>query len=411
MNGPNIQNFINGLQIKKTTNIKMMVGHSTLRVAVMGFENRASTDEELEKMKELLNDAMENGAAGLSTGLIYTPSCYAETKEIIELAKVLKPYNGFYASHMRNESGDSIKSIKEVLQIGREIDIPIFISHHKICGKVNWGLQKETLKLIEKARDEGIKVTCDQYPYVCSQTHLNVCIPPEYFHEGVEALAEHLKNPKMRKEIKDKMIDPNQDYENNYINSGGWEGVYIASSPETPEAEGKYISEYAKKTNKDPFDTYFDILVKNKGVGSGIYSLMEEQGVFDIIKAPNTIVGTDGLTRTAGEKSHPRAYGSFPHALNYFVKQNSIISLEEMINKMTGLTAERLGFKTKGLLKDGYDADMLVIDYENLKDNASYTEPCNLTEGIDYVIVNGKIVWEDNDFTGVYPGVVIKHGK
>lgn len=208
-------------RVPKTANIKLLVGHSTLRVAVMAFANRKATKEELEKMKDLLREAMENGAGGLSTGLIYTPSCYADTEEIVELAKVAASYGGIYTSHIRNESYDSEKAVAEVIEIGRQAHIPVEISHNKILGKSNWGLQKKTLKMVEDVRKEGIEITCDQYPFTCNMTHLNACIPPWHFDKGIAAMAEQLKDPAVRAKIRGEMEDPNTPYDNYYLNAGG----------------------------------------------------------------------------------------------------------------------------------------------------------------------------------------------
>ena len=397
--------------VPKTANIKSLVGHSTLRVAAMGFDNRECTEEELEKMKDLLRDAMEHGAAGLSTGLIYTPSCYATTHEVVELAKVIAPYGGFYASHMRNESDNILEAVEEVLTVGREAGVPVVISHHKVMGKKNWDLQQKTLQLINKAVEEGIQVTCDQYPYTWNQTALNVIVPAWHFDKGVEAMAELLRDPDMRAKIKAEIEDTDAKYDNFYLNAGGWEGVMVTTSPATKEVEGKTIAEYARELDKDPWDTFFDILVDNKGDSSAVFNTMKDQNLFDVITDPNTIVGSDGLTRALNEKGHPRAYATMPRAINYFVRENGVMSLEAIINKMTGLTAQRLGFKSKGILAEGYDADILVIDYDNFYDRATYVSPCELTDGIDYVIVNGEIVWHDKQFTGATPGKIIPHNQ
>lgn len=397
--------------VPKSANIKMYVGHSTLRVSVMGFANRKATAEELEKMKALLKEAMECGALGLSTGLIYTPSCYADTEEIVELAKVIAPYGGIYASHMRNESHDSLKSINEVLEVGRKAGVAVCISHHKILGKANWGLQKETLKLIEDAVKEGIRVTCDQYPYACNMTHLSACIPPWHFDKGLSAMAAKLRDPENRKSIRREMEDPKSEYDNYYLNAGGWSGVLVCACPKTPRAEGKYVADYAKELGCDPFDAFFDIMVENNGESTAVYSSMCDEDVFEIALAPNTIVGTDGLTRSAGEKGHPRAYGSFPRAINYYVKENGVMTLEQCIRKMTSLTAARLGLKKKGVIAPGYDADLVVFNPDNLMDKATYSDSCAITEGMDYVIVNGEVVYKDQQFTGVYPGRFIPHTK
>lgn len=393
----------------KTANAMMYVGHSTLRIAVMGLANRIATDEELEQMKRILKDAMEHGAAGFSTGLIYTPSCYADEREVVELAKVIKPYDGIYASHMRNESYDIVDSVKETIDVGRKAGVRVCISHHKTLGKNNWGLQKETLRLIQEARNEGLQVVCDQYPYTCNMTHLNACIPPWHFDRGFEAMAEELKNPEFRARLKTEMADPQTPYDNYYLNAGGWSGVFVSSSPETPQAEGKFISHYAEETGKDPWEAFFDLMVDNKCGSGGVYSSMCEEDVCEIASAPFCIVGSDGLTRSWDEKGHPRASGTFPHAITYFVKEKHIFTLEQMIRKMTGLTADSLVIKNKGYIRDGYDADLVIFDYGRLKDTATYTDSNSLTEGIDIVFVNGQVVYKDLELTGVYAGRMIRH--
>lgn len=392
-----------------TANVKMYIGHSSLRIAVMGMANRPATDEELEKMKQILRDAMEAGAAGFSTGLIYTPSCYAEEKEIIELAKVIAPYNGIYASHMRNESNEIVEAVKETINVGRQAGVRVDISHHKMLGKPNWGKQKETLQLIHDARAEGIQVICDQYPYTCNMTTLNVCMPPWYFENGFRSMTEKLKDRKFRETIKAEMENPETPYDNYYLNAGGWGGVYVYSASKTPEAEGKFITEYASEIGKDPWETFFDLCVANNCETGGVYSSMCDEDVCEIILDPYCIVGSDGLTRSWSEKGHPRASGTFPHAITYFVKEKGIMTLEQVIHKMTGLTAEYLLIKNKGLIRDGYDADLLIFDYDRLQDTATYSNSNSITEGIDYVFVNGQLVYHDKQFTGVTPGRMIRH--
>ena len=393
----------------KTANVMMYVGHSTLRIAVMGFANRTATEEELEQMKNILRNAMENGAAGFSTGLIYTPSCYADEREIVELAKVIKPYDGIYASHMRNESYDVVASVKETIDVGRKAGVRVDISHHKTLGKSNWGLQKETLRLIHEAQAEGIRVICDQYPYTCNMTHLNACIPPWDFDQGFDVMTKQMKDPAFRDKLRREMEDPETKYDNYYLNAGGWGGVLVSSASATPEAEGLFISQYAQNISKDPWEAFFDLMVANKCAAGGVYSSMCEEDVCEIAMDSYCIVGSDGLTRSWSEKGHPRACGTFPHAITYFVKEKGIISLEKMIRKMTGMTADFLVIKNKGYLRDGYDADLVIFDYNRLQDTATYTNSNALTEGIDYVFVNGQLVYHDKQLTGKYAGRMIRH--
>ena len=393
----------------KTTNVKMYIGHSSLRIAVIGMDNRPATDKELDTMKGILRESMEAGAAGFSTGLIYTPSCYAEEKEIIELAKVIAPFDGIYASHMRDESNFVVDSVKETIHVGRQAGVRVSISHHKMLGKPNWGKQKETLRLIHEANDQGIPVVCDQYPYTRNMTSLNACIPPWHFSGGVGAFVEKLADPAFRAQLKAEIADPATEFDNYYLNAGGWEGVYVSSAPSTPEAEGLFITEYASFLGTDPWNAFFDVCAQNHCATCAVYSSMCDEDVCEIIRSPYCVVGTDGITRAWQEKGHPRATATFPRAINYFVKEKGILTLEQMIHKMTGLPAQRLLVKNKGLIRDGYDADLVLFDFDRLRDTATYSNPNSLTEGIDYVFVNGQIVYQNKEFTGCYSGRMLRH--
>ncbi len=394
---------------QKTMNVRFMVGHNTLRIAVMGMENRPSTPKELDMMKGLLREAMESGAAGFSTGLIYTPGCYAEPNEVLELAKVIEPFDGVYASHMRNEAEGVVDSVKEVIDVGRRAGVRVNISHHKVLGKANWGKQKETLELIERANAEGLKVICDQYPYPKCMTNANACMPPWYLAGGYDVLAEKLKSKDFRAQIKAEMENPDTPYDNFLLNAGGWDGVYITFATHTPEAAGKYISEYAELAGKDPWDAYFDMCVENRCIAGAVYSSMCEEDVCEIFKSPYCVVGTDGITKSLEENGHPRACASFPHALTYFVKEKKIVTLEEAIRKMSGLTADYLHVTNKGYIKEGYDADMVIFDFDNLRDTATYDKSVSYTEGIKRVIVGGETVYKDMQLTGVCSGKVIRY--
>lgn len=392
-----------------SVNAKFYVGHGTLRAAVMGHENRPATLAELDRMKSMLREAMEAGAAGLTTGLIYVPGCYADTDEVVELAKVIAPFNGVYASHMRNESYAVEDAVEETIEIGRRAGVRVDISHHKMLGCDNWGGWKKTLPLLHKANDEGIPATCDQYPYTRNMTTLKSCIPPWYWSDGPDVMTQRLKDPAFRKQLRKEMEDPATQYDNYYRNPGGWDGVYCSSADKTPQAEGKFISQYAEEIGKDPWTAYFDLMAENNCVAEGVFCSMCDEDVCAIIQDPYCVVGTDGCTPTWQSKGHPRASACFPHAINYFVKERKILTLEQMIHKMTGLTAERLLVPNKGLLKDGYDADVLILDYENLRDLSTYDDPNRLTEGMDYVFVNGQLVYHNLKFAGVYSGEIIRH--
>jgi len=357
----------------------------------------------------MLKEAMEEGAIGMSTGLIYPPGDFTETEELIELSKVMVPYDGIYATHLRNESGGLIEAVAEALEIGKQAGVRVQISHHKAYGKTNWGKSKETLRMVAEAIASGQKVTIDQYPYEASMTHFNVLIPPKYFSGGISKVCDILRDPEMRAQIKSEILDPNAQFDNYYINCGGWEGVFASALPNTPEFAGMFVSEIAEQLNKDPFDTYFDLVVENGGAGSGIYFSMGEDDLCRIITDPNTVVGSDGICKALEEKGHPRAWGTCIRAITYFHKEKGILTLEEIIRKMTSLPAERLMLKGKGLIADGMDADLVIFDYDKLQDRASYTDSNQTAEGLEYVIVNGQIVYCDNTLTGIYPGKLLTH--
>lgn len=392
-------------------NTKLLIGHCTLRTAVMGFENRKPTTNELNEMKELVREAMENGCMGMSSGLIYTPGVYCDTEELIELCKIVNEYNGFYVTHMRSESNHLLDAIKESIYIAETAGVSLGISHYKAQGSDNWGLPKKGLELIEDAISRGMNITVDQYPYESGMTHLYVTIPPKYISNGIGGLINHLKDKKVREEIKEEILNPTADFENYYKCCNGFNGILIADCPDFKDPVGMTIGDYAKKINIDPFDAFFDILIKNNGVCTAIYFSMCENDIFNIIKNKNTVIGTDGIVKSFESKCHPRAYGTFPHAINYFHKQNNLFTLEEIINKITHLPATRYKIKNKGAIKDSYDADLVIFDYNKINSGNSYKEPDLLSEGIEYVIVNGEIVYHNKKLTGKAPGKILLHNN
>jgi N-acyl-D-amino-acid deacylase len=388
-------------------NVLPLVGSGALRCAVMGDQNRVPTTAELDQMKGLLKEAMEAGAGGLSTGLIYIPSTYELPLEITELAKIVADYGGVYTTHIRDESTKSIEAIKEAIEVARQTGVRLIISHHKLQGKACWGWSKKTIALMEEARAEGIDISCDQYPYTACMSLLADCCPPKYYSKGLSGIVRYLEDPIAREKIHQEIIDDHSDYENYYKNSGGWSGIYVASSYKLPEAAHKTVEEYAKLIHEDPFDAYCKIMIANEGAAGAIYYTMCDEDLFRIISYPNTAVCTDGLLKSGHDMTHPRAYGAFPHAIRIFVKEKGILSLEEMVRKMTSLTANRYFIKNKGVIKDGYDADLLVFDYDKLTDNATYSNPMEICTGFKAVIVGGKVVFENQKMTGETPGKIL----
>ena len=397
--------------VKRPENLMVMVGHIALRAAVMGYDNREPTEAELAQMQSLLRDAMEHGAAGLSSGLVYVPSAYARAEELTALCRVVAEFDGVYTTHMRNEAGDSLETVRESIAVARNSGVRLHISHHKLQGRANWGMSRQTLQLIHEARAEGIRVTCDQYPYTASQTHLSVCAPPKYYSNGLSGMLAYLQDPATRAQIKAEMNDPATPYDNFYLHAGGWEGVLISDAPYSPEAQGKTVAQLAAERDQDPFDTFCDILIANRGVATAIYFTMSEEDVFAIIRDEAVMVGTDGIVKSMTDKSHPRAYGTFPRAIRYFVKEHHLMPLEAMIRKMTGFPAETMGLKHKGLIRDGYDADLVILDYDAVSDKADYLHPNEPADGIDCVIVAGQVVYRDKTLTGAAPGKTIRYGR
>ena len=394
-----------------TYNTMFLIGHCTLRTAVMGFENRKPTSKELDKMKDLVREAMENGCIGLSSGLIYTPGVYSQTEELIELCKVVKEYNGRYVTHMRSESDKLLEAVKEAIYIAETAGVPLGISHYKVQGKSNWGLPKQGLQLIEQAISRGMEITIDQYPYESGMTHLYVSIPPKYISNGIGELINLLKDKNIREEIKSEMINPTTEFENYYICANGFDGIFIADCPTFKDSVGMTIGDYSRKLNIDPFDAFFDILIKNHGVCTAIYFTMGEDDIFNIIKNENTVIGTDGIVKSLDGKCHPRAYGTFPRAIDYFHKKNKLFTLEEIIFKMTGLPANRYNLKNKGAIKNDYDADLVIFDYDKIAPGNTYQNPNLLSEGIEYVIIGGEIVYHNKKLTGKTPGKILLHNK
>lgn len=308
---------------KLTAHMLLFMGHSTLRTAVMGNSDAKPDHVQMEKMKELLSEAMEAGCAGLSTGLFYPPSAYADVDEIAELCKVVAKYGGIHTTHMRNEGSEIIKSVEEVLEVSRRSGAALNISHHKVCGRKNWGLSEKTLRLVEEARSSGLSVTMDVYPYTASMTKLAACIPTEYFTRGTDWLVNALGDQALCREIREKM----EAFEDGrYVQCGGFSGVMVGGCPSRPEADGKYISDYAGELGQDPFDVFFDLIMENGSKCSAIYFSMGEEDLNRIVSAPFTMIGTDGLTLSMEGKTHPRSWGSFPRAVRLFEREKTHVS-------------------------------------------------------------------------------------
>jgi N-acyl-D-amino-acid deacylase len=350
-------------------NIVALVGQGTVRQNVMGFEMRAPTDSEFKMMKRLVAEAMEDGAWGMSTGLIYPPSCYADTDEIVELAKVLPKYGGVYFSHIRGEGDTLLQAVKEGIEIGERASVPVEIAHFKATGRRNWGRTEESLRLVEEARRRGVDVTFDQYPYVASSTGLTALLP-DWTHEGgARRLLDRLRESMERRRIAE---SPETEDRN-------WDNVVVSSAKIHPQYEGKSISEIAGLEGKAPFDAVFDLLLAEEAQVDIVIFEMSEDDVRRVMRSPYMMVGSDGRAVTprgilGAGKPHPRYYGTFPRVLGHYVREG-VLTLQEAVRKMTSLPAQRLGLRDRGLLREGFKADIAIFDPYTVRDEATFTDP------------------------------------
>jgi len=363
-------------------------------------------------MKNLLRQAIRDGAWGFSTGLIYPPGTYSTTKELIELAKVLKefPIRLIYTTHMRNEGNKLMEAVEEAIRIGEEAGVPVEISHHKASGKSNWGKVTATLREMERARNRGVEVNCDVYPYIAGSTTIMSLLPNWVMEQGVEKALEKLKNVEMRKRIKEEIEEDKFKEGENWIKACGWEGIYIASCTLVPEYEGKSLKEILGRY-EDLYEGFFDWLASIKGNASMVIFYGEEEDMETVLRSSLSSVCSDSWVTAPriGGKPHPRAYGTFPRVLGRYVRERKILTLEEAIRKMTSLPAGKLGLQDRGLIREGFWADIVIFDPREISDKSSYQDPHQYPVGIPYVLVNGQVVVEEGKHTGALPGKVVRN--
>ncbi len=396
-------------------NLGTFVGATQVREYVIGYDNRPPTGSELQQMKQLVADAMKDGALGVSTSLQYVPARFAKTDEIVELAKVAHQYGGIYISHQRSEANAIDDSMKEVFEIARRANIPAEIWHFKTAYKKNWGRMPEMLGRIAAARREGLKITADVYPYVAGSTSLSACLPPWTLEGGTDKMVARLKDPDTRKRLKSEISSDAKDWENIYLGSGGPGGILIGSvtNSELEQWQGKRLSEIAAAQNKDPLDALFDFIIADHGQTGAIFFMMNEDDMKAALKSPFVSICTDSGARAtdgplAGSKSHPRGWGTYPRILGRYVRDEKLMPLELAIHKMTGLPASNVGLKQRGLLREGYFADITIFDPKTVIDRATFEEPNQYPVGINYVIANGQIEVDNGQRTPVNSGRVLR---
>ena len=394
-----------------TTNIAPLVGQGTVRNAVMGFAQQKPDQRELDQMKRLVSLAMQEGAFGLSSGLIYPPGLFTEADEMIELARIVHQFDGMYASHVRSETGNIVQAYEEAIQVGRVSGVKVQISHHKTCGRDNWGKTTQTLQRIEEARRSGFDVTCDQYPYTAACTHLSAFLPPWSHEGGVPALLERLQSPFDRNRIK-QWIQDRDDWENG-IKQVGWDRIVISrvACDEDQPLQGRNLQEIVQEKQSDPFEWLFDFLLRNQA-DVRIFSFgVCEEDLCQVMQHPSTMIGTDGgaVPEQPDAWPHPRNYGVYPKILGEYVRQKQILTLEEAIRKMTSFPAQKLGLHDRGLIRTGNWADLVIFDPNTIIDGAGYHGTSWKPEGIHAVLVNGTFVVRNGEFTGQVPGQVLRH--
>ncbi|MDW8801621.1 D-aminoacylase [Clostridium sp. A1-XYC3] len=389
-------------------NESYLVPHGNIRMEVLGLDNRQPTEEEIEKMCEVTRREMEAGAYGLSTGLIYMPCAYSQTKEIIEMCKVVAQYDGVFVVHQRSEADTILESMEEVIQIGRESGVKVHFSHFKVCGKKNWKYIDEVIKLLEKAKEEGIRVSFDQYPYVAGSTMLGVILPPWAHDGGTDKLLERLKNPELRAKMVEDMENGIPGWDN-FVDFAGLDQIFVTSvkTEKNEDLVGKNLVEIGQIRGKNPYDATFNLLYEEENAVGMVDFYGLEEHVIKFLNRPEQNVCTDGLL--AG-KPHPRVFGAFPRVLGKYVREEKALTFEEAIYKMTKKPAEVFGIKERGVLKAGNYADIVIFNPNTVEDKGTYVDPIQYPVGIDYVLINGNIVIDNGLYNKILAGKVLRKG-
>jgi N-acyl-D-amino-acid deacylase len=395
-------------------NLASYVGATQVRRMVLGDDDRQPTPEQLEQMKALVRDAMKDGAVGVSTALEYAPAPYAKTDELIALAAEGGKFGGIYSTHMRNESDSVLESIDEALRIGREAHVPVEIWHIKVAGKNNWGRMPEVVAKINAARAEGADVTADTYAYTAWFNDFSAFVPPWAHAGGAAKMVERLKDPATRERIRKDMLTPSKDWDNEWHEIPSPEAIMIGvvQNPKMLPLQGKRLSEIAKLWNKDPIDALFDFLIADPYADVAVFG-MSQPDVTLALQQPwvafdNDSSGTSPDGILGQEHPHPRAYGTFPRILRKYVREDKALTLEDAIRKMSALPAQRLRLADRGVLKAGMWADVVIFDPATVRDLATFDNPNQLSEGMDYVLVNGVPVIDQRKMTGALPGKVLR---
>ena len=386
-------------------NFSSLVGHGTLRMCVMGADDRAPTAGELAAMAALLAAALASGAMGLASGLIYPPSAYGTTDELAALCAVVREHGGLYASHIRNEGDELLAAVEENLEIGRRSGVRVQLSHHKASQQRNWGKVRESTALIERAQTSGVDVIADQYPYTASSTGLAVTIPKWAHAGGAAALCVRLADPAVRLRIRDEYTETER----------RWDHIVIARARHEPDWSGRTVADLAAAAGRDPLEWACDALIAHDGAIDIIHHSMREDDVRYVMAKPWVCIGSDSRANApygplSYGKPHPRSYGTFPRVLGHYAREQGLLTLEDAVRKMTSLTATRLGLTDRGVIREGAWADLVVFDPEEIVDVATYDDPHRYPRGIDQVIVNGAVALDHDETQAIRNGRFLRLG-
>jgi N-acyl-D-amino-acid deacylase len=398
-----------------SNNVASFVGATTVRIHELGYEDRAPDGEELERMRDLVRVAMEEGALGVGSSLIYPPAFYADTEELIALCEVAAEYGGRYISHIRSEGSRFTEAVDELIRIAREAGIGAEIYHLKAAGEMNFGKLEEVFERIESARAKGLDITADMYTYTAGATGLGASMPPWVQEGGYDAWAERLRDPQIRERLIAEITTPTDEWENLYLMAGSAENLLLAEfkNPELKDLTGKTLAEAAQMRGTDPVTTMMDLVVEDGSRVGTIYFIMSEENVKKKIAKPWMAFGSDAESLAPEgvfllSNTHPRAYGTFARLLGKYVRDEKVISLQEAIRRLTSLPAKNLSIRDRGALRNGDFADIVIFDPAQIQDHATFTEPHRYSTGVQHVIVNGVPVLLDGEHTGALPGRFIK---
>ncbi|MBP1993154.1 N-acyl-D-amino-acid deacylase family protein [Paenibacillus eucommiae] len=392
-------------------NVATYVAHGALRIAAMGFANRPANQEELRRMKFLLEEGLKAGAIGLSIGLLYAPGSYTTKEEIAELCSVLPAYDGLLATHIRGEGSTLLTSISEVIWIAETSEVPLHVCHLKAAGRRNWGIMAEALTLIDQARARGMDVTCDVYPYNASSTMLTTLLPPWVLEGGIDALLQRIKDPAVRRQVRAELAEERKDWDN-LLASTGWKAVVVSSvqTEANRHLEGLHMEEIAEMRGQHPAECVMDLLLEEEGKVAMVYFLMSDEDVDQAVQYDYSLVISDSLGCTTG-KPHPRLYGAFPRLFARYVRERKLLSLEQAVRKVTSFPVQRFKLGRRGRLDEGYRADIVLFDPERIQDMATYTDPCQYPEGIAHVFVNGVETIRQGAHTHACQGQLIRYKR